>query len=132
MDKSIVSPFFIYMLQVVNNVVIAACVCSVLLGIGSVISKIGATVNLIEYGKDNDDYKKCQNVFKKLFMPFLICVFLAVFVPDKTTLLQMYIADKITFERVEETVKVGKNLKKEIKNDIIEILQAIDKEDSTN
>ena len=129
MGEPIVSPVFIYMINLVNNIVIVATVILVFSSMGFVLTRIGAAVCLAEYDKDDDDYKKWKSAYKLLFIPVMITVIIVVFVPDKSTILQMYVADKITFERVEQTVKMGKSLKDEIKNDIIEILEAIDKEE---
>ena len=132
MNEPIVSPLFIYLLGVVEGIGIISGIAVTIFGGTYLGFKIAAWSSLIEYGDKDKDYQRCRSIYRKTLLPFLIFLFVSVFVPSKTTLLQMYAANYITFERVEKAVKLGKSLKDEIKSDIIDIILAIDSDGEEN
>jgi hypothetical protein len=60
----------------------------------------------------------------------LLCIaatgaLLLVLLPSQKTLISMLVADKLTYNAAEKIIEAGKNLKDEIKGDVIDVFQNI-------
>jgi hypothetical protein len=113
----IVSPWLIYLCGVSEGFQCLLVVLGILgltLGIPACMGFPGT----IEYRK------------KFLFIPItaLVLVFLAILVPSKETMLQMLVAKNLTYTNADKIVKEGKVLKDELKQDVIDIILAVNKE----
>ena len=124
--EPIVNPWFIYWLGVIEglktlNIVILALV------------NIGLFFVIIFYIFDEltpDDWKTFKLWLRLSIGILILTILVAVFVPSRNTLIAMYIADNITSDNVEKALKVGKDFKEEIKKDIFELIEAIQKDEN--
>jgi len=123
--EQIISPWFFYWINVVESLGCALCVFALLFAGSLVFSTIGFFVNCDETCGDEDQKKVFKKAIKILIAPFIICLFCSIFIPSKTTLIQMVVADKLTYKNVEKVLDGGKNIKNEPKQDVMDILNAI-------
>jgi len=121
--QPIVSPWFIYSLGIVQGIKDMAIAFSVLAGLTLFALSIASIFLWID--EEEDDVKKILKIMKISGTILLICLLLAIFVPSKDTLIAMYVADKLTYNTTEKILETGKDLKQELKKDIIEIIKSI-------
>jgi hypothetical protein len=107
--EHIINPWFFYWINVADALNVAFV-------IGVVVGVITMIVGGIVRGK---------KTFKTGVLVVIICVFPAIFIPTKTTLIQMAVADKLTYNNVEQVLDSGKNIKNELKQDVLDIINAI-------
>lgn len=72
-------------------------------------------------------YKNVVKFWRGMLWGAIISLVLAVFIPSKSTIIQMVIAQNITYERVAKLAEFGKDVHETIKKDIIDILQEVTK-----
>lgn len=133
----IISPWFIYLLSFVDQLKVLLGITSIVSGVALMAYIIGLAAaadwersfsgsEALKYWKDGwKPYKR------KLTILFPLVLTLAVLIPDRSTIIQMYIADNITWDRIEKTVEIGKDVKDEIKRDIIDIIDSINKQEGS-
>ena len=138
MNESIIDPMLWYYINIVPNGIYT--VGGIALGglfLFGIINLVNGFIELDEstwfYNGDKGINLRKSGKMKikraiKLFIWGLLPLTLLIFTPNKTLIVQMFVLDNITFDRVEKAVELGKDIKDEIKNDIIDIIQAIDKE----
>ena len=126
--EPIISPWFIYFLSVVNSLQVVCAIVGIIGVILWIIFMGVAWSNLAEYGKDDDDYKRFRRLAKPILPVWIITLFLAIFVPTKNTLIGMYVADKLTYDIAEKIIDAGKDVKNELKKDVIDIIESITKD----
>ena len=128
--EPIVSPWFIYLLLLVNNVICLCVLATILAFVALLIYYIGWGM-ATDYGDDRESWVAGWG--KKVKMSWIIMIvgfILATFIPTKDTIIAMYVADNITPNNVEKALEVGKDFKDEIKKDIFELIEAIQKGES--
>jgi len=133
----IVSPFFIYFLTLINNLI---GVCIFLLVVSSIalfVYIVGYAVNKGQGENYEGELKEWVAGWKFALKPLLICWIIAttvvVFCPGKKTLIAMYITKHLTYDTVEKAMTVGKNTKDELKKDVIDIIEALNnRKENTN
>ena len=139
--EPIISPWFIYGLSVVGALRGIGLAISVISGIILTITWVGWLWSISEL----DDYREKENnqkitywqkyvdVYKNLRNKttplFIIAVFLAMCVPSRNTLIGMVVTNHITYDRLNSMVDAGKSVKDEVKNDIIELIEALKGDD---
>jgi len=125
--EPIVSPWLIYLLGIVNGVKDFLAFFAFLFGVLWFVTIVGTAVSTF-----SEDFKEYCHAWRRAFLVasivFLFIVIPAIFVPNRATLLGMIIAKNITHDNVEKIVDSGYLAKEEIKRDIIEIIETIQKE----
>lgn len=131
--EPIISPWFFYLLGVVEsmNVILAIFLVAAITGL--VISIIGYTVT--KYCTD-DDWEEYVPVWKKWLRLSLICTIAfsipCTFIPSKNTLIWMVVAKNVTYQNAEKAIEAGDNIRDVLKKDMIDIIQALQKEKDTD
>lgn len=125
MEQHIISPWTVYLIGMSNNMVIISTITLVM---GLLITILIGGIYLV-----CDDEEVCANIrkaFKKTHIATILitCTIVCVFVPDKTTWIQMIVANNLTYANINKSISAGISVKDSIKKDIIEILTAINKE----
>jgi hypothetical protein len=128
--ESIVNPWFIYLLGMVDSLNTIIGVTFVFVCIGLFILIVVAIVATCAGDGDlvKDGWDKCWK--PRFYIPLFIYLFLCATVPTKKTLIAMYVANEVTYERAEKAVDITKDLKNTLKKDIIDIIQEVTKEDA--
>lgn len=133
----IVDPRFVYFLSIVNGIKGIFYMALVVFAVGC-ITYVGTTLSARANYFYNKSLQKMWVEFWSKKLVFFLWFFLgisiigSICIPSKKTLLQMYVADKITYDFVSETLSAGKSLKDEIKDDIIEIIQGVQTTDEVS
>ena len=121
--EHIISPWFIYWLGIVDNLGALLCIILVFSLIATIVATIACFVGTIE---GEDTVAKVTKKILKISIPILIVSsILSVITPSKTTLIQMVVADKLTYDVAEKAFKSGSGLKNELKQDVIDIINVI-------
>ena len=137
--EPIVSPWIFYALQILDTVNQLSVAMSVLFGssffvVTIVVSFFYLDPSLMYAQKEseNEITKKQRgflvNFLKKLSWCFATAVIVFTFIPTKETAIQMLVAKNTTTNNIESVVNSGKNIKDEIKKDIIDIVLKIKEE----
>jgi len=132
--EPIISPWLIYALSVVGNlkegfigISIAALAVSIILWIIYSITKSAG----VGYGENDSDNKTAKAIYpfaiKTLIVLPIVGLF-AILTPSKNTLIGMIVADQITYDSLGKAVNTGKAVKNELKKDVLDIIEAITKE----
>ena len=129
--ENIVSPWFIYLLSVVNSIIS--------LMIGTIMVSVMALIvyytgifynNLEGYKDDNINWKKgWEKRIKLAWCIFILSTILVIFIPGKNTIIGMYVVNNVTYDRVGKVVEGGKLLKDVLKKDIIDIINEVNKKE---
>jgi len=129
----IVSPSLIYLIGVLDTfntiVFLIEIITGVLAFAGLLIMLIYTAENASLVGKlgDDEEYRVLRKYVRKLFAILALALFIDLAAPSKTTVIQMMVAKNITYERVDKIIKAGKNVKEELKKDVIDIIREIKK-----
>ena len=122
--EPIISPWFIYVIQLVNTMCGAMITVAVISGLAWIvlftISCI-LTWQEVDYGLDEDEEGIFRGLlkWKKYLLIFFVPSFLiAVFVPSRDTLLAMYAAKQITPHSIEQVKESGKDATKFLLDEI--------------
>lgn len=127
--EPIISPFFIYLLSIIDTIK----------GISGVIGGlcfIALTVSIIAMWvlKHADEHTFCDEDAWKLtwktvkhytLLPAILCLTLTIFAPSRNILIAMYVSNYITTDNVTKAIEASGNFKDVIKKDIIEIIEAM-------
>jgi membrane-associated HD superfamily phosphohydrolase len=131
MNTPIIDPIFIYWLQILGSLQTGASVVSILSLLGFIIVLIVIFADYMAvYWKYRDEKQKkiIKRILRYILQVFVICFALSTFIPSTDTLIKMYIAGSVTPNTVKTAISTGKDLKNELKKDIIDIIQTIDEE----
>ena len=129
--EPIVSPWFIYCLSLVTPIIGVLIFVAGAVAITGMLFGICLAVNSGEYwAKDREKIYKAWKAFHpKLFISIgVIALLLVIFIPSRNTIIAMYAADKITYNNVQKAVDAGKTIKDSLKQDVIDIIQTIQRE----
>ena len=126
--ESIISPWFVYLLSLVDNLGVFFCTFASIIGTALTIYIIGKIVTEVN-GYNVDDWKLGWKKVKvdTLIVIFWIFLILGMFLPTRNTLIAMYVADKVTYAKVEKVVKITEDIKGQLKKDVMDIIGAIKK-----
>ena len=130
--ESIISPWFIYLLSLVDFFKEFFGFFAVVSGMAITTYLIGKVVIATRDGDDSNEMKNWGNVWKKAKVNLVIVIFwvflvLGIFLPTRNTLIAMYVADKVTYAKVEKVVKITEDIKGQLKKDVMDIIGAIKK-----
>lgn len=98
----IINPSWFYWLGVANVIKVMACIFIFFCVVGAIVVSGCAGV---EYDKDDDEYKALMKWRTVFVVIALICLLLTIFVPSKTTLIEMQVARYATYENAQWTVE---------------------------
>lgn len=122
----IVSPIFIYLLSIIATFKGVVAVVAIFGSILALFAVIGHwCVKNFPDEFDQDWLLIWKSVKRVTLIPALICIFLSTFVPSRNTIIAMYVTTFITKDNVTEAIKAGGEFKDVIKEDIIEIIDAL-------
>jgi hypothetical protein len=110
---------------VAEAIEIVALVIFVIALLGSVITTCIWGVAYADHGKDREETKTARMVLQRFLLLCIVSIPFVVFVPTKETVIGMIVAQNITPHNVERAVKAGKDVKDELKKDVLEIIKAI-------
>jgi len=119
----IISPFWIYLLGMTDKITLIDKV-------GFVLSfAIFFTIKIISFitklDGDDDSALTLSSYAKKLSILPVFFGLLLLVTPSQKTLVGMLAAKNITYEKVEKITKAGKSIKKELKQDVIDIINSV-------
>jgi len=131
--EPIISPWLVYLLGVIEEMKGCAIFATVICGIGMIpwlVVKCSIS-NIPSADRDSRDEHalKTASRFNFVLPVFIICLFLVITLPSRNTIIAMIVAKNITPHNIERVVKTGRDFKDEIKTDLIDILQSIDKKE---
>lgn len=107
----IIDPRWFYWVNTLETLKTVLYVLTAFSGIVTVAATINATINLIDnkrYGPDDKDYQQAigtLKIIKKVVFVIIILLLACVFIPGKTTLIEMQVAKMATIENAEWTVE---------------------------
>lgn len=125
--EPIVSPWFIYFLGIAETIRGFFIGFTAAAWIAFVICIIGWVVCKHDSGGYADNFKIWKKWLPKTIILTLFFSVITMCFPSKNTMITMYVADNITPNNVEKALEVGADFKNEIKKDIIELIEAIQK-----
>ena len=119
----IISPFWIYLLGMVDKINLFTEISFWLIFIAFLTMVIMSFIAKLDW--DDDDASMLFSYAKKLSVLFVFSGLLLIVTPSRKTLIGMFVAKNITVERVEKIAKAGKSIKKELKQDVVDIINSI-------
>lgn len=122
--ESIVSLWFVYLLSIADAIIGVAIGVSVAFAIVSVVYIIGTSCITASCNeKEIKEWKIGWGIKGKLAIClFFFSLFLAVFLPSKNSLIAMYVANEVTYERLGKAGDITREIKDELKGDVMDIL----------
>ena len=139
MEESIVSPWFVYLLFNIDSFITVLVIPCVILGGAVLVYYIGGIVNAAaitgsheaekgQMQKSADNWRKVWKEHIRYLIPiFISALLLATLIPNKDTLIAIYIADQLTWKKVEKTVEITNDIKNSLKKDAIDIIEMVTK-----
>ena len=125
---NIINPWFIYFINLIDNFLVAVFFAGVVCAGLILVYWVGRLYIADATWKSKEEIKEWnknwKHTNKRAYLGLILCVLISTFAPDKNTIIDMYIADQITWNRVEKIGKMGKDFKNEIKKDIIDIVNS--------
>ena len=119
--QHIISPWLISFINVVD-VINIICITSIVM--------LGVTLAVILIVRAIENEKEIiTKTVKKIIWGFIVSLLLVTLIPSKNILIQMIVADHLTYNTVNKVIMQGKNVKNEIKKDIIDILTSVNKKE---
>ena len=118
MNDPVVSPWLVYLITRVDNVIGVASLLAIVGFIGWI-----ATNGIILEGKLSTDESRGTFWMRQMARIWFIALPLTILTPSKSDLIAMIVALKITPNAISAVVDAGKRLKDEIKADVIELLR---------
>lgn len=126
MNEPIISPTIIYLISIANDVKALLIAIGILAGLGTI---VGITVKIGEYSAEycreeaTKTYEIIGRPLRKLaIILFVIFLPLGILIPTQNTIIAMIVAKQITPNNIKTTLKAGKSLKDELKQDIVDLL----------
>lgn len=124
----IIDPWIVYAIGIVQGVRDWSTAVAIVAGIIFAVGLLCWTICKVD--RDYADYVPTwARMTNRSALVFAIFMFLAIFAPSRRTVVWMVVADNVTYERVEDAAKIGKDIKDELQADILAIIDAINKSD---
>lgn len=114
----IISPWFIYLLSVVDAI-------KGIFVVGAIIGATTVVIILMGMVIEDWEWEGVKKIFKVILPISLTCLFFSIFVPNKKIIIAMYVTKFVTTDNITKAIDAGGNFKDEVKKDIIEIIEAI-------
>lgn len=129
--EHIVSPWFIYLINIADSVNMLLGFISVSTMIAVFIYLFGVCLNSgLGQKEELEEWKQGWSPVKPVLWLFPVLMILTVAMPTKRVLIEMYIADKITTTTISKAIENGGKLRETIKKDILDILEKIEEDDN--
>lgn len=119
MNTPIIAPWLIYLIGTINAIHAFFIVLAALSGIVLMI-----IISVLCEGNSSDKVKTHLYVCCPIFLVFLGA---SVFIPTKTTMVQMLVSQHITPANVDKAIDTGKTIHDILKKDVLDILAEIKK-----
>jgi hypothetical protein len=120
--ESIVNPWIIYFIGVIDGIDNLFDVLAFIGGVAFFCFWIG------QLATGGDYWEQWKKYIKHIIIIPLILIFVSLVFPSKNTIIAMYVANEVTYDRAEKVVEVGKDIKNSLKKDILDIIQELTKE----
>jgi hypothetical protein len=128
MNTPIINPFMIYLVYNIDSLINILIVSTILSITTLTIYYIARLVCCVDF---KDKYQQWLISWKKVLkygiVTLIISITLLTFIPNKNTLIAMYVANQITYARVEKTMNAANNIKDVLKKDVLDIIEGITK-----
>jgi len=129
----IISPWFVYCLGMINNLHFALGAALVIGGlfIGGIMIAMG--IAAIE---GNNEDKQAMMKFKStvhftgFLISLIICLMVDIFIPSRSTLIGMYIANKVTVDTLNNAKTSLKDVHLVLKQDVLDFMDVLESENS--
>jgi len=125
--EPIINPWVIYILGVVDSLHTFIDIAMITMVIVAVVMFFMMFID--EFETIGKHWQKTLKYVIRYIILFLTFVILMIFIPTKNTIIGMIVANNITHNNIDSAVKTGKKIKDEVKKDVIDIIQAITKEE---
>jgi heme/copper-type cytochrome/quinol oxidase subunit 2 len=129
MNEPIINPWFFYWLATLDKLGIMFTILAI---VSLLITSASTFVGLMEgffYKSADKNYKRNRKYIIILWLISIILLLISIFIPSEKVLYQMFIAKNITYERIDKTIAISKNIKDEIKKDILDIIKEVNKDE---
>lgn len=126
--EPVISPMFFYFLSIADAFKMSLVALIIIFSISLFIISIYFVVESAtgyDTEKTKEQYKRLPK--KTTILGYLFIILLAILIPSKNTLIEMEVARNITYDRIDKVISVGKDIKNDLKVDIIDIIKAINK-----
>jgi len=135
MNEHIINPWFVYLLFNIDSFITLLVIPCILSGVTLFVYIMGVIIISVS-NEDAWDKKVWVKIWKR-HLRYLIPIFIgflliATFTPKKNTIIAMYIADQITWNKIEKTTEITKGIKNMLKKDVIDIIESITKNKQEN
>ena len=125
MNEPIVSPFLIYLLGIADTISTTLLVFFGIATFGFLIA-IGCWFYIrSEYDDNDDEWKTGKFALRVSLVSMIVFGLSGMFFPNKNTIIAMVVAKNITPNTIETISQTGKNIKNELKQDILELIEKI-------
>ncbi len=122
----IISPWFIYLLSVVNPIKYVFTVFAVLAGIVLLMGIVGWFICDTEKEEFGENWLRLWKKIIIITTPvFILSLMLSIFLPSRNTLIEIYVTKHITMNNIKKGIEASKAARDEIKRDIIELINAV-------
>lgn len=123
--EPVIHPIYIYLIGTVGEIKVAFIILSALFAVVTLTFSLGFLYSL-DYIKFHDGIynKKLKRIYRSIAV--LACsLLITAIIPTKNTAIGMAVASQITWNRVNKTTEITRDLSKEIKLTVIEIIREI-------
>lgn len=110
----VINPWVFYLMSVVDSLSIAADIGTVVTGFTTIVFFILYSIDVVDYGADDDNTKRTQKILKPLAVVTIVFAAASIFVPSSKTITKMIVAQNVTYERVEVATDVVKDVYEDI------------------
>jgi hypothetical protein len=125
MGTPIIHPIWIYLMGTVDGILIATGVLSFF----GIAGTIGCRILLSAADLDVEETLRVRSLYRFALCITIPVVLITTFTPTKETIIQMVVAQNVTYERLDKLSVKGVEVKDALKKDILDIIGAVrDKE----
>lgn len=133
----IINPWWFFWIGLADRIGTATGVFAGILFVALVIIVSCKFYLIKEYVRNREDTGELKKAMKPYTNWQVFCLvfglifwIISTFLPNSTTLTRMAIAQNITYERLNKALELGKDVHETIKQDIIDVLDGLSKEDT--
>ena len=124
--EPIISPWIIYVLGLLGPMIAASWVlCIGAFVVAGFCFGVGADAH-------DDEQASLYKFGRKMLHTSVLALVLLVFIPTRDTVITMFVANEITTDRVELVGDVAQDVHKAVKQDILDLIGAIQNEEDNN
>jgi len=105
MNDYIINPWFFYWASFANKAIFSIGALAALFGVISILIWLSYAEESKRYKPNPDEVQKRKTAGYIMSVACVVCCMLLVIIPNKQTLIQMVIAEKVTYSNVEKVSK---------------------------